>query len=121
MKSVEVRCERFFNLSGYVSAPKRTRLGVRTYECLAMLASILPNVYVDMEWVANEYLRRCKCGAWKKENTAEALKCWNLERIIDAEMLGKPPPPELTLEELVQEENSAATSIGNDAIVVLDD
>ena len=57
----------------------------------------------------------------KKKNTVEALKCWNLERIIDAEMLGKPPPPELTLEELVQEENSAATSIGNDAIVVLDD
>ena len=60
-------------------------------------------------------------GAWKKENTAEALKCWNLERIIDAEMLGKPPPPELTLDELAQEENSAATSTSNDAIVVLDD
>ena len=59
-----------------------------------------------------------------KENIdiAEALKCWNLERIIDAEMLGKPPPPELTLDELVQEENSAATSIGkgdDDAIVAL--
>ena len=90
-----------------------------------MLASILPNVYVDKEWVANEYLRRCKYGAWKKKNTVEALKCWNLERIIDAEMLGKPPPPELTLDELVQGENSAATSIGkgddDDAIVALDD
>jgi hypothetical protein len=32
-----------------------------------MLASILPNVYVDKEWVANENLRRCKCGAWKEK------------------------------------------------------
>ena len=81
-------------------------------------------MYVDKDWVANEYLRRSKCGAWKKKNTAEALKWWNLERIFDAEMLGKPPPPELTLDELVQEENSATTSIGkgdDDAIVVLDD
>ena len=57
----------------------------------------------------------------------EALQCWTLERIIDAEMLlGKPHllSCELTLDELVQEENSAATSIGKgdyDDIVVLDD
>ncbi len=97
------------------------RLGIRTYKCLAMLASILPHIYVDKEWVANEYLRRCKCGAWKEENTLEALKCWNLERIIDAEMFGKPPPTEMTLEQLVQEEDLANTSVGksdDDAIVV---
>ncbi len=29
---VEVGCERFFGLSGYVSSPRRTRLGVRNYE-----------------------------------------------------------------------------------------
>jgi hypothetical protein len=63
MKSVEVRCEQFFNLSGNVSALKRTRLSVRTYKCLAMLALILPNVNVIKEWVANEYLRWCKCSA----------------------------------------------------------
>jgi hypothetical protein len=90
MKSEEVGCEQFFNLSGYVSAPKRMRIGVRTYKCLVMLASILLNLYVDKEWVANEYLRRCKCGAWTEENTVEALRCWNLECIIDAEMFGKP-------------------------------
>jgi hypothetical protein len=121
MKSAEVKCERFFNLSGNVSAPNCTRLGVRIYKCLAMLVSILPNVYLDKEWVANEYLRRCKCGAWKKENTVEALKCWNLECIIDAEMLGKPPPTEMTLEQLVQEEDLANTSVDksdDDVIVV---
>jgi hypothetical protein len=124
MKSVEVGCERFFYLSVYVSAPKRTRFSVRTYECLAMLAPILPNVCIDKEWVANEYLRRCKCGAQKKENEVEALRCWNLELIIDAEMLGKPTPTEMTLEQLVQQESSADTSIGksdDNDIVVLGD
>jgi hypothetical protein len=29
---VEVRCERIFGLSGYVSSPWRTRLGVQNYE-----------------------------------------------------------------------------------------
>jgi hypothetical protein len=37
----EVGCKRFFALSGYVSAPRRTRLGVRNYERLAMLSSIV--------------------------------------------------------------------------------
>jgi hypothetical protein len=104
-----------------VSAPKCMRLGVRTYKRLAMLASILPNVNVDKEWVANEYLVRCKCGAWKEENIVEALKCWNSECIIDAEMFGKPPPTEMILEQLVQEEDSANTSVGksdDDAIVL---
>ncbi len=49
--------------------------------------------------------------------------CWSAA-VIDAEMLGKPPPTEMTLEQLVEEENLANTSIGesdDDAIVVLDD
>jgi hypothetical protein len=33
---VKFGCERFFALSGYVSAPRRTRLGVRCYEHLAI-------------------------------------------------------------------------------------
>ncbi len=28
---VEVGCERFFGLSGYISSPRQTRLGVRNY------------------------------------------------------------------------------------------
>lgn len=53
-----------------------------------MLGFMVHRVYIDIEWVAREYLRRCKAGVWKKENTEEALKCWNLERIIDAESIG---------------------------------
>jgi hypothetical protein len=56
---VEVGCERLFGLSGYVSLPWRTQLGVRNYERLAMLSSIVQNVYVNEKWVAQEYLRRC--------------------------------------------------------------
>ena len=87
-KVVEVGCERFFALSGYVSAPRRTRLGVRTYERLALLALILRNIYIDDEWVAKEYLKRCKEGAGIEENTKDAAKCWNLERVIQTELLG---------------------------------
>jgi hypothetical protein len=72
---VEVGCERFFGLSGYISSPRQTRPGVRTYECLAMLASIVHTVYIDNTCLAAEYLRRCKAGTWKKENTVEAVKC----------------------------------------------
>jgi hypothetical protein len=76
---VEVGCEHYFGLSGYISSPWRTRLGIRNYERIALLASIMRVVYIDPEWVATEYLRQCKSGAWKKESNDEALKCWNLE------------------------------------------
>jgi hypothetical protein len=55
-RETEVGCERFFNLSGYISSPQHTRLEVRTYERLAMLASIMRVVYIDPEWVAHEYV-----------------------------------------------------------------
>ncbi|EJK77243.1 hypothetical protein THAOC_00936, partial [Thalassiosira oceanica] len=99
---VEVGCERFFNLAGYISSPRRTNLGVRTYERLAMLSCLLRKVYVDEEWVAQEYLRRCKAGAWKSEQDEESLKCWNLERIIESELIGAPVPVDLTMEEFVE-------------------
>jgi hypothetical protein len=77
---------------------------VRTYERVAMLASIIQNVYIDNDWVAQEYIERCKRGSWKKESTEEALKCWNLELIIDAEQQGNAAPSELRMEDLLNEE-----------------
>jgi hypothetical protein len=44
------------------------------YERLAKLACIVHTVFIDDAWVAAEYLRRCKAGAWKKENAVEAVK-----------------------------------------------
>ena len=85
---VEVGCERFFGrLSGYISSPRRTRLGgVRNYERIAMLSSILRVIYINPEWAAREYLARSKSGNWKHANDDESLKCWNLERILEAEL-----------------------------------
>lgn len=105
-KVAEVGCERFFSLSGYVSAPRRTRLGVRTYEQLAMLASNLNNVYVDPEIAAKEYLRRSELGLWKREFAEDALKSWNLERLIEAELLHRPTPNELSMEDMMEEDSS---------------
>jgi hypothetical protein len=69
---VEVGCEQFFGLSGYISSPRRSRLGVRTYEHVAMLALIIQSVYIDNKRVAQQYIEQCKKGSWKKENTEEA-------------------------------------------------
>ena len=96
---VEVGCERFFSMSGYTSNPRRARLDVRSYERIAMLSHILRNIYIDDKLVAEEYSRRAKSGAWKKENMEEALKCWNLERILEAETFGQHVPADLTMQE----------------------
>ncbi len=68
-----------------------------------MLASIIQNVYIDNDWVAQQYIEQGKRG-WKKESTEKVLKCWNLERIIDAEQQGKYAPSELKMEDLLNEE-----------------
>jgi hypothetical protein len=52
--------------------------------------------------VAEEYLRQAKAGKWKKENTVESFKCFDLERILDAQMYGKEEPERLTQEEYVK-------------------
>jgi hypothetical protein len=101
---VEVGCEHFFGLSCYISSPRCLRLGVRAYEHVAMLALIIQSDYSHNKWVAQQYIEQCKKGSWKKENTDEALKCWNLECIIDAEQQGKDVPSELTLKDILNEE-----------------
>jgi hypothetical protein len=101
---VEVGCEQFFGLSGYISSPRRSRLGVCTYKHVALLASIIQSVYIDNDWVAQQYNEQCKTRSRKKENTEEVLKYWNLERIIDAEQQGKDAPSELKIEDLLNEE-----------------
>jgi hypothetical protein len=57
---VEVRCEQFFALSGYVFAPRHTRLGVRCYERLAMLSMIVNSLHIDPDFIAAEYIGRCR-------------------------------------------------------------
>ena len=75
-KVTEVSCERFFGTSGYVSQPCRSRLGVRSYEYerISMLSNIVQNVYIDPEWVASGYLKRCKKGAYNLERLKHRMK-----------------------------------------------
>ncbi len=88
---------------------------MRTYTRVAMLASVIQNVYIDNSWVAQQYIERSKKGSWKKENTKEALKCWNLEHIIDAEQQGRDIPDELRLEDLLNEEAGRGGNNADDA------
>jgi len=44
-------------------------------------------------------------------NTEDALKCWNLERILEAESLGITMPAELTLDDLVNEERETTEQV----------
>jgi hypothetical protein len=62
--AVEVGCERFFGLSGYVSQPRRSTLGVWNYERLAMLATILQSLFIDPSWVA----LKSTCADLKQES-----------------------------------------------------
>ena len=75
----------------------------REHECLTIFASNIQKIYIDPEWVAQGYLRRCKAGAWKAGNDMDSLNCWNLERIIDAEMYGNTKTRMLTMEEFLSE------------------
>ena len=68
-----------------------------------MLSSILRVVYINPEWVAKEYLCQCESGAWKQASDDESLKCWNLERILEAEQFGEVKKTNLTMDELLGE------------------
>jgi hypothetical protein len=114
-----VGCERFFGKSGYISQPWRSRLGVRNYERIALLSTILNCVYIDPDEVAKEYLARCKKGAWKKKNTIECLKCFNLERVIAAGDSGMGSPKSISLDEYIR--NSEAEDRIADVIDVDDE
>ncbi|KAL7514081.1 hypothetical protein ACHAWX_000791 [Stephanocyclus meneghinianus] len=100
---VEVGCERCFGLSGYVSQPQRNTLGVCNYECIEMLAHMLSNIYINPEWVAKEYLKRNKAKTWKIQSADDLLKCFNLERILDAEAVGNPKPKEVSMAEFLDD------------------
>ena len=59
-------------------------------------------------------------GHGKKENTIEALKCQNLECVIDADMQRKLAPPELTLDQLLNEEDVLESAADDAQVVVVD-
>ena len=62
-----------------------------------MLSFALNHIYIDPNWVAEEYLRRCKRGEWNMQNTVEAPKSFNLEHTLEAEELGKDVPVDVDM------------------------
>ena len=70
---------------------------IMNYEQLTMLSSIIQNMHVDVKWVAKENLQRCKMNKWKCAHDGNALKCFNCERILEAEQLRLQEPFELTM------------------------
>jgi len=67
-----------------------------------MLSHVVQSVYIDPEWVAAEYSRRCKKGAWKKGNTEDSLKCFNLERILTATQYNLDIPDEWRMDQYME-------------------
>jgi hypothetical protein len=114
-----VGCEQFFGKSGYISQPRRSLLGVRNYERIALLSTILNCVCIDPDEFAKEYLARCNKGAWKKENTIECLKCFILERVIAVGDSGMGWPKSISLDEYIR--NSEAEDRIDDVIDVDDE
>ena len=57
------------------------------------------HIYIDPKWVAKEYQRRNKAKAWVLQKDDDSLKCFNLERILEAEEKGKDAPVDLTIQE----------------------
>jgi hypothetical protein len=62
---------------------------------------------------------RCKKGAWKKENTIECLKCFNLEHVIAGGDSGMGSPKSISLDEYIR--NSEAEDRIADVIDVYDE
>jgi hypothetical protein len=67
----EVGCERFFSIAGYASNPRRTSLKVRHYEALAMLKHNIQKIYVDEDWVVEQYMTLEKNKEWDALETCE--------------------------------------------------
>lgn len=88
IRTNEVGCERFFSVAGYVSCPRRTRLNVRNYECLAALKANMQHVYIDENWVVNQYLEKEKAKSWNILDSENDMHVLNLERELLAEERG---------------------------------
>ena len=87
IRTNEVGCERFFSMAGYVSCPRRTRLKVGNYECLATLKSNIQRVFIDERWVVDQYIMMEQKKCWKDIDTAHDMTVLNLERELLAESL----------------------------------
>jgi hypothetical protein len=111
IRTNEVGCERFFSIAGYVSCPRRTSLKVRNYECLATLKANIQNVFIDEQWVVDQYLLMEKGRSWKDLDNKNDMEVLTLERELHAESMGVSPdalPPIIDLEPIINVEVAEA-------------
>ena len=83
--NVEVDCERFFSIAGFVSHPTRATSLLSTHQRLAMLAVLLNIVYVDEEKVVQEFMRRQKGNDWDENESREDASFLLLEKELAGE------------------------------------
>ena len=88
IRTNEVGCERFFSIAGYVSCPRRTSLKVRNYECLATLKANIQNVYIDQQWVVDQYLLMESKKSWANLDSEDDMLVLKLEQEMLAESMG---------------------------------
>ena len=88
LRTNEVGCERFFSIAGYVSNPRRTSLKVHHYECIAMLKRNVQQIYIDEDWVAQQYMALEKSKGWDAMDTHNDKLVLTLEQELYAEELG---------------------------------
>jgi hypothetical protein len=88
MRMNEVGCERFFSIAGYVSNARRTRLKVRHYEAMAMLKRNMQQIFIDEDWVVQQYQKLEKSKEWDEIETANDQMVQRLEAELYADDLG---------------------------------
>ena len=119
LRTNEVGCERFFSTAGYVSNPRRTRLNVGNYEAIAMLKHNIHHVYINEEWVANQYMTMEKEKSWDSVDQHNDNLVASLERELYAEESGMPmedlPPEPQELELPAEPEDDDAAESHTDS------
>ena len=68
-----------------------------------MLAAMIQKVHIDYEEVTTKYLCGTKEKRWDMQMMINTLKYFNLERIVQADLLGMTKPKELTVEDLIKD------------------
>ena len=58
------------------------------------------------------------CEGVFEQITEEALQCWNLDHILDAELPGKKKPEKCTFKDMINEEHG--NPLSNDDTVIVD-
>jgi hypothetical protein len=109
MRMNEVGCERFFSIAGYVSNPRRTRLKVKHYKAMAMLKRNMQQIYINEDWVVEQYQHMEKTKGWESMETQNDQLVGDLEAELYAEDFGVPVEA-LQLEDLEELETPVAAA-----------